>query len=378
MQLPTVDAWNLTVQHQLTKTISAEIAYVGNKGTHGFAGTGPAYNLNQATVQGFGTVPFNLRRNLYLRYPFQSADPVTGTCTALDLTKPASDPTQKLCWTQNIDYFGNDASNNYHGFQAKVEKRMAHGLQFLAHYTWSQAFNYDADYYPIDPRVNHGPNDLNRRHVFVLSQVWDLPFGRGKDFYTDASTWANALIGGWTITSVTNWSGGLPFSPTYDECGADRDTGPCRPNQVGSFDMGRSELVTPAPGQGSPYVQYFDPVAHFTTNGQTNGAFQRPEKGSFGTAGRNSLRGPRFFNTDLSVFKRIWTAERWNAQFRFNAFNVFNHRNNGTPGVFFSAFGGGGGNCINCSDFASGQNGGRITSLGGPMRQLEFGLRVEF
>ncbi|HWK31351.1 MAG TPA: TonB-dependent receptor, partial [Terriglobales bacterium] len=103
MQLPTVDAWNLTVQHQITKTMSGEIAYVGNKGTHGFAGNGPAYNINQATVVGFPTLSNNARKKFF---------PLYG-------------------WTQGIDYFGNDASNNYHGLQTKLEKRFANGIQFL-------------------------------------------------------------------------------------------------------------------------------------------------------------------------------------------------------------------------------------------------------
>jgi len=329
MQLPTVDAWNLTIQHQITKTMSGEIAYVGNKGTHGFAGNGPAYNINQATVVGFGTLSNNQRKKFF---------PLYG-------------------WTQGIDYFGNDASNNYHGLQTKLEKRFANGIQFLSHYTWSQAFGYDADYFPIDPKVSHGPNDLNRRHVFVFTSLMEVPYGHGKKYGSDANRVIDAIVGGWQLNTVLNISSGLPFSPSYGECGTDRDTGPCRPNQAGSFDMGSGDLNT-----ATHSVTYFTPVAALSTNGASAGGWSRPAIGTFGTAGRNSLRGPGFWNADMSLFKHFRWTERIDSQFRFNAYNVFNHRNNANPGN----------TCIDCS------GAGVITSLQAPMRQLEFGIRVDF
>ncbi len=345
MRIPTVDAWNISIQRQVTPTLSAEIAYVGNKGTHVFAGNGPAFNVNQATVVGFPAVPQNDRKVFF---------PTFG-------------------WTQSIDFFGNNADNSYHGLQAKVEKRFSKGYQFLAHYTWSQAFNEDADYFPIDPRVNHGPNDLNRRHVFVFTNLVELPFGRGKRFLGDASGVLEHIVGGWQINTVTNWSGGLPFSPSYSNCGADRDTGPCRPDQIGEVATGdRSGWFTTATGTLADANTDMDNNPCTLPNQPSSGPWQRPLCGNFGTAGRNSLRGPSFFNTDLSLFKNINVSERVRAQFRFEAFNVFNHVNLGTPGVFFSQFGFGGSNCVDCTD------GGVITAAGGAMRQLQFGLHVKF
>jgi len=363
MRLQTVDAWNLTVQHQITPSLSAELAYVGNKGTHVFAGNGPAFNINQATIVGFTPGRnTNLAKLLNHRYPFQTTNPVTGACTAFE-------PVTGLpfCWTQGIDFFGNQANNNYNALQAKIEKRFSKGFQMLAHYTWSQAFNYSDEYFPIDPRVNHGPNDLNRRHVFVLQGLWDLPIGRNKAIGGNVSRLADAIIGGWEFSNVTNISGGIPFSPHYNECGPDRDTGPCRPDKVGSFKQGTGSL-----DPVNHLVQYFTPVAALATNGATNGAWRRPAVGTFGLAGRNSLRGPGYWDSDLSLLKKISVTERVKSEFRFEAFNVFNHRNNGTPDVFWSEFGFGGSSCIDCSD------GGQIKRLGGPMRQLQFGLKFSF
>ncbi|HSA94114.1 MAG TPA: TonB-dependent receptor [Terriglobales bacterium] len=331
MRLPTVDAWNITIQREITPTLSAEIAYVGNKGTHVFAGNGPAFNVNQATVVGFPTVSNNDRKLFF---------PLFG-------------------WTQSIDYFGNLADNNYHALQMKVEKRFSKGYQFLAHYTWSQAFNEDADYFPINPRVNYGPNDLNRRHVFVFTNLVELPFGRGRKFGNDVGRGLDYLIGGWQISSVTNWSGGIPFSVRYDECGADRDTGPCRPDLIAGVDTGDETGWLPT-------------GASLTTNGSNNGPWQRPQVGEFGTSGRNSFRGPQFFNTDLSIFKNFTITERVRAQFRFNAFNVFNKVNWGTPNVFWSEFGFGGDNCVDCNKPMT------IDHHGGTMRQLQFAAKLTF
>ncbi|HXE91670.1 MAG TPA: TonB-dependent receptor [Terriglobales bacterium] len=372
MRLPTVDAWNITIQREITPTLTVELAYVGNKGTHVFAGDGPAFNVNQATVEGFAAgVPRSLRLLFFNRYPFQSVNPATGACTAvadpgpngvID-TPPGGDLAGDdvgFCWGQSIDFFGNLADNNYNALQMRVEKRFSKGYQFLAHYTWAQAFNEDGDYFPIDPRVNYGPNNFNRRHVFVFTNLVELPFGRGKKFGNDVSRGLDYLIGGWQISTVTNWSSGLPFSVRYDECGSDRDTGPCRPDLIGDVDTGDENGWLPT-------------VGNLTTNGASIGPWQRPQVGEFGTSGRNSFRGPQFFNTDLSIFKNFTITERVRAQFRFNAFNVFNRVNWGTPGVFWSEFGFGGDTCIDC--------GGRAMTIdhhGGPMRQLQFGAKVSF
>jgi hypothetical protein len=248
----------------------------------------------------------------------------------------------------------NDASNNYHALQTKFDKRFSHGVQFQANYTWAKGLNFDPDYYTNDPFLNHGLDDFNRKHVLALTGLFELPFGRGKRFANTESGVLDRLVGGWQLNTVTRVTSGPPFSPTYKDCGADRDTGPCRPNLVGSVDI------------------LGDRDKWFTTAGvlelanlQTAGPWQRPAKGTFGSAGRNSIFGPSFFNTDMSLFKNILITERVRTQFRVEAFNVFNHVQLGTPN-----------NCIDCNLAQD----GRITSLlsGASMRQLQFGLRVQF
>jgi len=326
MRLPRLDAYNLTVQHQITNTLSAEIAYVGNYG-HGFYQNNPATNVNQPSLVGFPTVPQVQRR-----------------------------PFARFGWTQGIDFFGNDAMSNYNALQTKVDKRFSNGLQFVAHYTWSNTLDHDPDYFAIDPHVGYGPDDFNRKHVFSISTVYELPFGKGKRFMGDANRVLDLLIGGFQLNTTTNWSSGLPWTPQYKNCNGDKDTGPCRPLVVGSLSQ---SLGSFDPSTGA--IPYYAPVPEMTTNGQVSGPFQRPAVGTFGS-GRNPFFGPRFFNSNFSLFKNFQVTERVGAQFRFEAFNVFNNVNPGQPN-----------NCVDCG-------GGKITGLApnASMRQLNFGAKITF
>jgi hypothetical protein len=75
--------WNATVEHQLTSTMTVEVAYIGNKGTHGFAGDGPAYNVNPRSIVGFGNpnIAPDSRRPFFNKFSTPYFDPITGTTT---------------------------------------------------------------------------------------------------------------------------------------------------------------------------------------------------------------------------------------------------------------------------------------------------------
>lgn len=348
MRLPTLDAWNLTIQRQITPTLAGEIAYVGNKGTHVFIGDGPSYNANTPTVVGFAQgVPQVQRRPFFNKFTY------------------ADWPGVKCC-SGDIDWRGDEASSNYNALQARLTKRFSRGLQFQAYYTWSKAYGYNGDYFAIDPRVVYGRVDFNRDHVFQINGEYELPFGNGKALAGNAHGIANAIIGGWEVTTIASVFSGLPFTPSYNECGNDRDTGPCRPSKgSGSFQMGLGSL-----NPVTHTVTYYTPVAPLATNGATAGIFTRPAIGTFGNWGVNSLTGPGNWMVDGGVIKRIPLGERFRGQFRMDVFNLFNHM---VPG--FSS--GQGNTCIDCSISS---NAGQATSLefGRTMRNAQFSLRFEF
>ena len=369
--LPTVDAWNATVQRQITNTLSLEVAYVGSKGTHGFAGNGPNYDVNPVAA-GPGT-------------SFIIADPKNPGHNKLGGFTPATPTNNRRPLFPTIpfdlgNYYGNDAASTYNAFEVKVEKRFAKGLQFLSHYTFSHANNYTDNYYAISHRVAWGPVDFNRNHVFVINTVYELPFGKGKSFMANAGKAMDYVVGGWQLSNTTNWSSGLPWTPSISECGAFFDgSGPCRPNKApGSFKFGVGPL-----DPVSHTRTYFTPVAPIinpdafapgtdvcSLAGTASGPFALPACGTIGNIGRNVYHGPRGFYSDLSVSKAIPITERFRARFIMDAFNVFNH-----PVYAFSANNGANG-CVDCQ----GGNNGKITGLEGgtSMRQLQFALRFEF
>ena len=333
--LPTVDSWNATVQRQITSSISTEIAYVGSKGTHGFAGDGPNYDVNPVSIVGHNTaLTQNERRPLFPQIPFDLGN-----------------------------YYGNDASSTYNAFEAKLEKRFTSGLQFITHYTYSHADGYDSNYYAISHKIAWGPVDFNRDQVFVFNTVYELPFGKGKKFMGNASRPVDYIVGGWQLSNTTNWSAGLPWTPSFNECGPEEDVGICRPNKgTGTLHTGVGKLDPIA-----HTITYFTPLPNIVTS---PGVFTDPGVGNLGNLQRNSYTGPAGFYSDLSAVKKFRLTERLSGQFRMDAFNIFNH-----PVYAFSQNNGANG-CIDCQ----GGNNGKITALenGTTMRQLQFAVRFDF
>jgi len=374
--LPTVDAWNATVQRQLTNTITAEVAYVGSKGTHGFAGNGPNYNVNPARVG-----PGN---NLVVPDTDPSKPPGSKKYAGFSAFTPQNDrrPLFPRIPFDLGNYYGNDAASTYNAFEVKVEKRFAQGLQFLTHYTFSHAYNYTDSYYAGSHSVAWGPVDFNRNHVWVLNTVYELPFGKGKQFLGDSSKAMNYAVGGWQISNTTNWSSGLPWTPSFGECGNEQDIGQCRPNKGGSGSFSPSLGTFDKTTHTVTYYTPVAPMAYPDPNTlalgtdacslprPVSGPFVTPACGTIGNFGRNVFHGPKGFYSDLSLSKRFLVTERLSVQFRADAFNVFNH-----PVYAFSA-NNGAQTCIDCQ----GGNNGKITSLegGSTMRQLQFALRFDF
>ena len=315
MRLPTLDAWNVTVQHQLSNNTSFEVSYVGNKGTHVFAGDGPAYNPNQPVA---GPGPENNRKPFFNRFG----------------------------WTQGITYYGNDADNRYNALQTKFEHRLP-SLNILAHYTLSRTTNNEDNYFIHNRALGRGPSSFDRTHVFFFTEVWDLPVGRGKKYLTGTSNGWDYAVGGWQLNSTTTWQSGLSFTPTVSGANCSVNSGPCRPDLIGDpsvSNQDQNQWFQGGIGPGTPWA--------------------KAAEGQFGNAERGSLRGPAFFQTDLSIFKNFRITETVKAEFRAEVFNLFNNVNLGLP-----------------TSEVDSPNAGRITGLQFPnarMRQWQFGARIKF
>src|ERR1700682_3305513 len=88
-----------------------------------------------------------------------------------------------------------------------------------------------------------------------MTNIWDLPIGRGKAWLGEIGPVADRFLGGWTISAITIWRSGFPFTPSYSACGADTDSGdPCRPNRVGPVQVSgtREQFLETTGGHALP------------------------------------------------------------------------------------------------------------------------------
>jgi hypothetical protein len=339
MRLPVVDAWNFTLEHQFTPSTVMSVAYVGNKGYHVTPG-GTNYNVNQPSIVGFGTLTTNQRRPFF----------------------------QPFGWTQSIKYFSDDGSVKFNSLQVRGEKRFATGIQLQGNFTWASAFDFANDYFLWNHNIDYGRENGVRRFVFNFNGLYELPFGRNKRFFKSASRAADLLLGGWQVSALGTWESGVPFTPSYVNCGSDEDTGPCRANLTGTATRSDPSasgwfVTAPAGTSGTGCLSTATATALLNANGCTRGPWSRPAAGSFGNVARNSFFGPHFFNTDASLNKRFQINERFSGQFRAELYNTFNHANLGQPNAQVDS-----------------PTAGQIFALAnlGQMRKWQLGLRLQF
>jgi len=378
LRVPTVDAWHLTVQDELSPNMYFEIAYVGNKGTNVLTDPSPTaespislatasfYNLNQPTLKG-------LVQPVGAGIPCTASTTNPNFCLEREFVRTPLTP-----WNQPVNYFGNNASNNYNSLQLKFNRRFSAGFSVLSSYVYSKVLDHDSNFFANEPGIGYGPGTFDRRHAFTMANVWSLPIGRGRTLLHDTGPVLDKLVGGWSIQALTTWYSGLPFTPQYSNCVIDLNSGgvnrpPCRPNRVGSVSTSgnRNSYFTTATGplfysgQVTASDQQLcgldasgDPAA-----GPADGPWQRPGCGQIGNAGRNSLRGPQFFQSDISVMKEIAITDRVALRLRADAFNAFNKVNLGQPFPVVDS-----------------PQGGTISSSapGAFQRAFEFSARIQF
>jgi outer membrane receptor protein involved in Fe transport len=420
LKLPTLDAWNMSVQQSITPTLSLTMAYVGNKGTNTLsAGDGNNTNPNEPGIflpaadsvtgtplhydpaggncwPGLGTpcTAANVinpatgavsSQNFLKRYYGGSVaackDPnYIATAAAAGVTLP---PNGACGWNQPISYYGDNQNTHFNALQVTVAKQISHGLSFTANYAWQRGFNYNNSYATWLKAAAYGRDDSIREQQFVIYGLYELPVGRNKLLVPNASRWVDEIIGGWQLSPVLNVSSGLPYSLSMSNCassvggtGIGDNSGhptaaPCYPNgNPGGFNpkQGSFNPVT----HSRPYFPGFSALCPAT--GSSSGGFTCPALDVIGNTGRNSNYGPHFFNTDLAVQKTFPIKESIAATFRMDAFNVFNYISSGTPN--------GNSNSLNIdspANITNGIGGNGVGPVGASSpRQLAFTARVTF
>ncbi len=319
---PLSQQWNFGIQHQVAGWL-IDANYSGSKG-NGYMAAG--YNLNQVDPR----VREQLGQALFTPVPNPYAGQVPGGLGAATITRERSlMPFPYYTGvTVNNPLLGN---YNSHQFQLTVQRRMASGLMVNFAYTGGKKISDSAivpvDFGPIEQVTDNGfqdalfnrqlnksvdPADVSQR--LVSSAIYELPFGPGKRF-NPGSTVARKIVGGWQINLISVMQTGVPLTVR----GASNNAAD-RPNSTGvSAALPRSERSAD---------RWFD-----TTQ------FVNPPAFQLGNVSRTipDVRHPGTVNFDLSLIKDTRFLERFNLQFRFEAFNAFNQVNYGLVDDNFGA-----------------------------------------
>jgi hypothetical protein len=330
VRLPRVMAYNFTVEQQLAPHTSVSVGFVGNNGRHVTSGSGNGFDSN-VNVPDF--IPALANNQNAARPYFNSYG-----------------------WTQSISLYCMCLNNDYKSAQVQLKRTFASGYGVQASYTYQVANSIGGDDYSIyhNRALMYGQEDSLPNHELTIAQNFDIPFGKGRKFGANVNRFVDYTLGGWSISGITTFYSGLPFTPsisTFPSTAVRPYVGP----------SGR-----PSVGTGSPYAanQNRDHWLSLPAAGQlVSPAFVIPADNTFGNYANNSLRGPIFVNQDLSLSKSFAITERARWSLRGEAYNVFNHSNLGIP-----------------NNNVNGSNAGTITGIafGYNMRRLQFAARVDF
>jgi hypothetical protein len=363
-KLPYSENWSFDLQWQPKNNVVLTLGYIGNHGVH----QPIPIPFNQPGV----ATPTNPINGQIYSYGFQAADTTSPACSGNNSPCPLlteqvqttigafsfSDGntalrTPYIGFNPNADVWRAEGVSTYNALQFQATKKMSHGLQVNASYTWSHSLDEGSGLGsglffngndPLKPRTAYSSSDFDRTHVLTISYVYQLPTR------TYASRFVDKAANGWGIQGVTVAQSGEPFS-VIDFSGTaasiffsadDFITNPILPLAPGVSPHQATEGGTdnsfksgPLAGVRVPYINPNDFSIPFLSPGQSGvppcgptlggAAVCDTQETSYGNNGRNIFRAPFQTRFDVSVFKNFRFGERFALKFQGDAFNIFNH-----------------------------------------------------
>ncbi len=351
-KLGRVQQFNINVEHQLPGEIVLTVGYAGSRSSHilvfgnnlnvgspGACVGGP--NAVAGYTRGCGPSGASFTSPYAANFPFS---------TILETT--------------------DQGNAHYNGLQIKAETKSArHGLYALVGYTYSRTYdtgfadglgsNYGATYFPLPnwQSLDWALSGINLNNNFTASVIYDLPFGKNKQWGSQWNGPVNTILGNWQVTVIEKITSGFPvFIVT-----SDNNSG------VGFFNNNANSLTRPNlvsgcnPNAGPHTVQQWFNTA----------CFAQPADGQLGNASRAPVTGPDFVNTDFSLIKQFaLPREGMGLNFRVEVFNLFNHAQFATPNSTGS---------LGIPDFATlGSGFGSIGATVNNPRLFQFGFKLTF
>jgi hypothetical protein len=311
------EQWNLSIQNEVTKTLTAQIGYVGQKVTHLVVpldlGQLQLGTDNTPFIGGFNGVGY-------------------GPNSFADVYDTASVGTMR-----------------YDALQAVLQKRASRGLQGQIAYTWGKCMTDNSGYYGTyssnsettssfpywqnlyDPKSNWARCYYDSSQVVSGYLLYEVPIGRGKSFGHDLPAAVDAVVGNWSIDPIVSYHAGFPlavFGPDSSGTFTSNDgagPGSARPNCNGPVQYTRQLIDVPGVGN---QLQWFS---------NANGTFTPEAPGTFGTCpAQGPVIGPHYVDVDLSLQKNFRFSESMRLQFRADFLNAFNHPNLAAPNMFYN------------------------------------------
>ncbi len=371
-KLPYSENWSLDLQWQPKNDLVLTLGYIGNHGVHQpipipFNQPGvatPSHPINgQIYSYGFQAAVFSADPNI-------PPDPliteqVQTTIGAFSFSDGNTAlRTPYIGFNPNADFWRAEGVSTYNALQFQATKRMSHGLQVNASYTYSHSLDEGSGLgaglffngnNPLVPRTAYASSDFDRTHVFTISYVYQLPTRSYSSRFVDK------VANGWGLQGVTVAQNGQPFS-VIDFSGTaasiffsadDFITNPILPLAPGvsphqATQGGTDNSFTSGPLAGVR-VPYINPNAFsipFLSPGQSGVPPCGPTVGGstvcdtqetgYGSNGRNIFRAPFQTRFDVSIFKNFKFGERFALKFQADAFNIFNHPNFDAPNGNFA------------------------------------------
>ena len=351
LKMPTLLSYSLRVEQELTPNTSLTVGYVGSHGYHqiiGIDGNTPVPTICPASPCP-ATYPSSFPGAL-------ANSPIPAGSFYIPLGTPKANPTLANTWT-----WFSKGNSNYNALEIDANHRFSHGLSLRGVYTWSKALDNGDSLNqtaagnapglvsnPYNLRADYGPATYDVRNIGVISAVYQLPFGRGKEFAKDLHGFANGFVSGWSVNSIVTIQSGFPLTPqlSYNPSNNGDTRNPVRP------------FVNPAfsgPKIFGKPTQWFNPSAFLAPPANS---------GFYGNLGRDTLPGPGLGTWDFSAVKDTTIRERLRLQFRAEIFNLLNRANFNTP------------NLIVFTPTGLSGTAGAITSTSTTSRQVQFALKL--
>ncbi len=334
--------WNVDLQYELEPNWMVDLAYVGSKGTH----LANVIDQNQA-------------------------NPMTGP------------PYGQF---SSVLYVESASSSAYNSMQFRSERRVNHGLAFLAAYTWSRSIDDISSIFggsvgsglPQNSQNlngDRGPSDFNATNRFSVSSVYDVPFHKPQSV---GLAWSEPVLSHWQAGGIFSVQSGSPFTvvlPGAPAASAAAFGNPERPDRVG--DPNNAGTIEGNPTCEAP-AQIHTPENWFNQCAFAEPAAE-PFGPAFGTEGRNILTGPGYEDLDLALTKEVpLHIEGHPIQFRGEFFNLLNHPNFDDPYHTFDLVACG----QNNNSLCPAENYGAVLSANThgdkPPRQIQLSLRYAF